>query len=378
MPAPQSAQRKTVAVFSADRALRTRLTDTVKSLGRFAVSDDEPGSFLGGAAPRQRADVVILDIGDGQLLDDPRLGPVKDQMEKRPLIVISEPLSPERIRGVVRLQAADWLQNPFSDEEFAASLRQVEGVLAGEAARVSAFIGVTGGAGATTLALMAAHSLARKSTPGAVGIVDLDFQSSSCSSYLNLSKEVDLEALLANPDRLDGELLDLIKLERAPGISVYSFERPDLFFAPNAARFVLRLLDQAALKHREVLIDLPNLNAPWFDDVVRHSDHVFVVFEAHVPSLRQARRTVQHILEIRGSAAGITPIVNKAAFKLFGNAITRSDVGKMIGNAKFQVVSRDDDLTTEALNRALIPSEISPRARMVKEAGQVFQEVFGK
>lgn len=375
---PPIAQRRGVAVFTADRELRSRLVAKLKSLGSYDVREDDPQAFLAATRGAGQSGLVIFDVGDGTLLDDPRLFTLRERLSEHQLIVISGALSPERVRHVVRLQAADWLQSPFTDAEFEASLIQIEGSLAGLNTRVSTFIGATGGAGATTLALMATYFLARKSAAGEICLVDLDFQSASCSAYLNLGKELDLDALLASPERLDTELLDLIKFDRPPGIALYSFERPNLYFSPNANRLVLRLLDQVAVKYRDVVIDLPNLEAPWFDDVVGHSDNVFVVFETNVPSLRQARRLVTQIREKHGTRLNVVPIANKTTFKLIGNTISRGDISKMLGDAKFHAVGRDDELTTDGLNRALIPSEISQRASIVKEANKVFQTVFGK
>jgi Flp pilus assembly CpaE family ATPase len=51
---------------------------------------------------------------------------------------------------------------------------------------------------------------------------------------------------------------------------------------------------------------------------------------------------------------------------------------RSLGDTKFHAVGRDDELTTDALNRALIPAEISQRAKFVKEANHIFQAVFGK
>jgi len=375
---PPIAQRRGVAVFTADKELRSRLVAKLKSLGRYEVREDDPQAFLAATRGAGQGGLVVFDVGDGTLLDDPRLYTLRERLSEHQLIVISSALSPERVRHVVRLQAADWLQTPFTDAEFEASLVQVEGSLAGLGSRVSTFIGATGGAGATTMSLMAAYLLARKSAAGETGLVDLDFQSASCGAYLNLGKELDLDALLAGPERLDTELLDLIKLDRPPGIALYSFERPGLYFAPNANRLVLRLLDQVALKYRDVVIDLPNLEVPWFDDVVSHSDNIFVVFETNVPSLRQARRLVTQIKEKHGAHLNVVPIANKTTFKLIGNTISRGDIAKMLGNVKFHTVSRDEELMTDALNRALIAPEISQRAKMVKEFSHIFQTVFGK
>lgn len=370
-----AAQRRHLIIISADPALRTRLATQIRADGRYQVEDDEPEPFLAGGRG-DRADLVILDVGDGAMLGDVRLPAARDRLERRPLIVLSDALPPEQARAVVRLQAADWLQRPFADADLMASLAQVEGAVASNNSRVSTFVPATGGAGATTLALMAAQWLATGDKSADIGYVDLDFQSASASTYLNLRNGFDLDALIANPERLDAELLDLIRLDREPGIALYSFERPDLTFAATAKRFVLRLLDLVAVRHRQVVIDLPNLATPWFAEVLASSDDVFVVLECNVPSLRQARRLIQRARQIRGDKNRIVPVVNKTNFKLLGNTISRGDIAKMLDDPIIMSVGRDVELTTDALNRALLPAEVSRRAKPVREAGKVFHKIF--
>jgi len=376
MASSPGAPRRTVALFSADQVLRSRLAERMQSLGRYTISEDVPdGLFLGGKR-KDEPDIIVLDVGNGALLDDPRLWPAVARLEGRQLLVLSEPLPPEGARNIVRLKASDWLQAPFSDDDFIASLVRVEGALAGTTSRVLAFVGASGGVGTTTIALAAGHYLASQRGAGAVGVVDLDFQSADCSSFLNLSRSFDLDALLANPQRLDTELLDVIKLERKPNMAIYSFERGDLFFAPQAVPFVLRLLDQVALKHRDVLIDMPNLATPWFEDVARSSDKVFAVMESNVPSLRHGRLLLQRLRTLRDPDT-ILPIINKTALRLFGNPVGRGDIAKMLGTNAFLTVSRDDGLSTDALNRALIPAEIAPGAKMSKQIAQIFRKALG-
>ena len=372
------ASGKGITLYSSDTDLRQRLAAKLAERGTYAVKQADARDFLAlpPAIPAPR--LIVLDMGDGSILEDPRLAEAWERRAGIPIIALSADMTPERVRGLVRLRASDWLQRPFTEVDFMSALTQVEGGAAAADSRVTTILGASGGAGATTLALMAARHLAQYSAAGEFCLMDLDFQSASTGAYLNALGEFDLDSLIDNPDRLDREVLELIELHHKPGITLYSFERPDLVFAPTGKRFVLRLLDLVAARHREVVIDLPNLRTPWFDDVIKNSNFVFVVFEINVPSLRQARRTLTHIHEVRGSWEGVVGVGSKAGFKFLGNAISRKDVAKMLGDVKPHFLPRDDELVTDALNRALLPSEVSPRAHLVREASRLFTSVLGK
>ena len=372
------ASGKGITLYSSDTDLRQRLAAKLAERGTYAVKQADARDFLAlpPAIPAPR--LIVLDMGDGSILEDPRLAEAWERRAGIPIIALSADMTPERVRSLVRLRASDWLQRPFTEVDFMSALTQVEGGAAAADSRVTTILGASGGAGATTLALMAARHLAQYSAAGEFCLMDLDFQSASTGAYLNALGEFDLDSLIDNPDRLDREVLELIELHHKPGITLYSFERPDLVFAPTGKRFVLRLLDLVAARHREVVIDLPNLRTPWFDDVIKNSNFVFVVFEINVPSLRQARRTLTHIHEVRGSWEGVVGVGSKAGFKFLGNAISRKDVAKMLGDVKPHFLPRDDELVTDALNRALLPSEVSPRAHLVREASRLFTSVLGK
>jgi pilus assembly protein CpaE len=294
-----------------------------------------------------------------------------------PILAVSAELGSDKVRQLVRLGAVDWFRKPVDAKELINSVIQHDGLSKVGESRVSTFISATGGAGATTMALAAASVLAKKAkAPDETCVVDLDFEGASCSSYLNLVNEFDLDNVVNQPGRLDIELLDVIKLERDPGITLFSFERADMPFTRNGHDFVLRLLDLAAFRYHDVIIDMPNLSTPWFNDVLRNSNRIFVVCEFNIPSLRQARRLVRRIREQRGNSDTVTIIVNKDSRSLFGRPISRKDAEKIFADKEVHTIARDDALMNEALNRALLPSDISPRSRTVKQIKKLFDELI--
>lgn len=362
--------RSTIAIYSQDAALAARFSQHLSNADSRKIVQSTPENLLSGAADPSGHAVIVLDIGDGTILSDPRFKALGDKLTGAALVVVSEALDAEKARQVVKLRAADWLQQPLQDQDIETALSQIAG--GGALARVTTIIGASGGVGATTIALMAGRQLSRS---GPVALVDLDFQTGSCAAYVNAENAFDLDDVIASPERLDAELLDLIKVTHKQDLEVYSFERPDLFFAPSAKRFTLRLLDLLTVRHNQLIIDLPNLRTPWFDDVIRHSDDILVVFETNVVGLRQAKMLLRHLETIRGNK-GIALLANKTRFKLFGNPISRGDVAKLLGMPHFYTAERDTTLLEDAVNRAMMPSEAAPRARFVKEVNRFLSKVL--
>jgi pilus assembly protein CpaE len=355
---------KDILLISPDPESFARLAQVAAAAGRTLSIERDLDGLLS-KADQSSPRLVLLDVGEGAMLDDPRIAAFRQRLGSVPLIALSAELGPERVRQLLRLQANDWLQRPFSDGEFITSLRQASGDR-GTASQVTLFLPANGGAGATSMALMAAHALAR-SGGGTTCIVDLDFQHASCGVYLNLQNELDLGSIVAAPERLDDELLELLKRDKAPGIALFSFERPDLYYAAAGRDFVLRLLDLVSSKYANVIVDLPSIETPWFSDVVRSSDSAVVVFEANVPSMRQARRAVNRLKEL-SRTVHIQVVANKTAFAPFGNMISKKDITKMLGDVPVSYVRSDGETMKDALNRALLPQEVAGRSSFVREA----------
>src|SRR4029078_7854137 len=167
--------------------------------------------------------------------------------------------------------------------------------------------------------------------------------------------------------RLDVELMDIIKLMRSPGFTLYSFERPELPFEAKGQDFVFKLLDLAAYRFDNVVIDLPNRETPWFNTVLSSSDEIFVVFELNIASLRHAKQIYSRIRELRGGGASVTMVANKHKRKLFGNHFSRGELQKIFKMPHIKSVSLDTPLLTDAVNRALLPTEVHSRARFNKD-----------
>jgi pilus assembly protein CpaE len=369
-------RRKRIALYSSDPQFRREVAARLESLAIYDVQVADAAAFLQGANPDAKPSVIIFDVGDGEILLEPAVSAARSSFSSVPLIAVSNELAPDRMRNLVRINASDWLRKPLDGKDLLNAVTFHDSGSHASRSRVVTFISASGGAGATTLALSAAKHLANKSPQHAAAtcLVDLDFQSANCGAYLNLFNHFDLESIVGQPDRLDVELMDVIKLTREPGFTIYSFERPALPFESTGREFVLKLLDLIAYRFENVVVDLPNLETPWHDSVLSTSDEIFIVFELNVASLRQAKKLYTRIRELKGNASSVTLIANKHKRKLFGNHFSRSELEKIFAAKHIKAVSFDPDLMSDSLNRAMLPDEIDRRARFNRDLKGIFEE----
>ena len=222
LPTIHPTRRKRVALYSADSQLRRDVATRLEALAIYDVRIAEAAAFLQGpAADDARPSIVILDVGDGDLLNGSQVVEARAKWGATPLIALSGELQPNQMRNLVRLNAADWLRKPLDGKELLNAVtfhdsgsqatksrdhhlhrrqrrrrRHDDGTFGGRISRRQ--IGRTSG-----------RDLPRRSR----------FPERQLQSYLNLYSEFDMDGIVSHPDRLDVELMDIIKLTHKPGFT---------------------------------------------------------------------------------------------------------------------------------------------------------------
>jgi pilus assembly protein CpaE len=127
-----------------------------------------------------------------------------------PLLVVGESLPTALVRNVLRMEAADILEAPYTPEQLAAAvqglLTEAQPALAptGGDSRCWAISGAVGGSGATTITIEIAHALATASGKDrSVCLVDLNLADGACAAYLGAQPTLKLAdfGTLRRPDR---------------------------------------------------------------------------------------------------------------------------------------------------------------------------------
>jgi len=232
--------------------------------------------------------------------------------------VVSGALSTQAARRLLRLRVSDWLPHDCSDEDLATACEKAVSPEGGRnsatRARCFAFFSAVGGSGATTLAINALAALADKRKTARACLVDLDFQSGRIADYLDLEPNLDLTEITTTPERLDAKLLDIMLSQHASGVSMIAAPASLSAFATVSSEVIGRLLDLAAAKFENVVLDMPPVWMPWCKPVVRGVDRFFIVTDLSVAGLRQARRLADLIASECEIDAARSVIVNKSSW----------------------------------------------------------------
>ncbi|MFW6077075.1 MAG: AAA family ATPase, partial [Hyphomicrobiales bacterium] len=344
----------------------------------FQVAHVQPDGAPGHLKGKARADLIAVELESTGEAD---LAALKRVMEARdpatPVIVISPDVDETMVRLFLRLRVADWLRKPADPNDLVEACRRVDlttGGGTGEQANCVTFMGAMGGVGATTLAVNTAVLLSERSARGKATtcLVDLDFTSGMCAEYLDLQPALQLDEVIPHPERLDDHLLGVMLSQYSPTLSLLSARARLGQYGDIDPSVVARLLDLAASRFANVVIDLPRAWQPWTETVLLGSGQFNVVTELTVPGLRAARRVVSELADREdGDAVAARVVVNKYVRRLLRTGISNSEVKEVLKDSFAGYVRANPALAREAIDRGVPMTRIKRRNKVVKDLARI-------
>src|SRR5215475_8258881 len=367
----QAAKTK-VVVLTTDGEFAQSVRTTFGSSGiELSVAN---GGIAGHAAPDfADAAVVVADIDSTRPEDFPALQRLVARLGGRPpLIVVTQSFNETVARQLLQVRVADFLIKPLAPIDLVRACARVAQQGNGgdtKEAQIYTFLPAAGGVGVSTLAIQTALLLLRSGQRSGAStcLVDLDFQHGACADYLDIEPRLDLGEIEPRPERLDGQLLEIMLSHHSSGLAVIAApHRPAEMrsFDPNV---VTRLLDLVSTRFDYVVIDTPRTWFSWTDNVLIGSNRLYIVTESTVPGLRYAQNLVSAIIERLGDDVQPQVIVNRFEQRMFGPGLRRTDLKQALGTALAGTIPNNYGLVREAIDRGVPLEEVKPRNPVTTE-----------
>ncbi len=366
-------------LLTSDASLRQRISASFAGQKRFNLRHLNGGiveieKMIGdGELP----DVAVIDIGKGDVPEINALERLKkSRFLKVPIIAISGHIDPMIARGLMRIKVDDWLP---ADCELGEIQRACEKALHASPAEASsshaqctAFYPASGGCGNTTLAIQTAFLTgSRGKRPGAVCLVDLNFQDGTVADYLDLSPAFQLSELVKVSGRLDHQMLDVMLTRHRSGLAVLAAPRVLGRFVDVSGELIASVLGLLSESFEHLIIDLPKNWHPWTDNVVWGSDRIFVVTGFTIPALRQARFMTDAIAAKASPEAQVSVIVNRFHEPLMGPGLTRKDAEGILAARLGGLIPNVSGIVDDAINRGMPLSELRAGSKIEKKLLQI-------
>jgi pilus assembly protein CpaE len=375
---PPSAERDgEIILISPDPAFIEAVNGVFGANGRLRI---RPGRHISDQTiDLSAARIVIADLDARNRDDLVALQELMTRLQGRaPVVVVTQAFDEAVARWLIQIRVADFMLKPVDPVELARSCvkaMQAETLThAPKEAQVLGFLPAAGGVGVTTLAIQTALTVLAGNSKASACLVDLDFQTGSCAFHLDVEPRLDLDAIGPNPDRLDGQLMDVLLSPHPSGMMVLaSPNRPAESRQPDPA-VVMKLLDVASTRFDFVVIDMPRTWFAWSDAVLTGCNKVFVVTETTVPGLKLASNLANALTAKLGEDVKPRVIVNRFEQKMFGSGLKRTDLEAALKENFAGTVSNNYRLVREAIDRGVPIDAVEKGSNVAMDLRKVVME----
>lgn len=231
------------------------------------------------------------------------------------LVALSSKSNPDRILSAMRAGYVEYLGSPLNGDAFSESVMRLRRrwTLGRNArpGRVLAFLGVRGGAGATTLAVHLSTFLAQLCGKRVL-VVDSHRQLGHVGLYLGLPRvEYHLYDLVRNIGRIDEDLLSGFVVRDVNGVDV--LPGPDGLFGPTDVPVdgIQQTIRYLRGTYEYVVIDCCQGVGGANEAVIAECDQIYLVATPDVPALHDLSRYVDRLLQYNFPAGKINVLINR-------------------------------------------------------------------
>jgi pilus assembly protein CpaE len=240
-------------------------------------------------------------------------------------------------------------------------------------ARMIAVSGVTGGCGATTLALNIAYQIVSRARQHTI-LAEMAFQKGMLATYLNVEPKYVIHDLLANSVKLDLHVVQQALTNIEHNFDILSGPHRQIMPLEVSPLDVNRLLDYLRRLCGIVVLDVPCTNDEVYVQTLAAADQVVLVAEQTLPSLRSLRLVLDmlgrtNLSETPLDGRPIHLVVNRYNYKTQEYSLDKLE--SLLQVKKLLTVGNDFSSVNAALNNGKPLKAQSPRCRIVSDLDQV-------
>lgn len=285
--------------------------------------------------------------------------------------------APRLMRMAMQAGARDFIMGPQLVNDTLASVRKILKEDVNDHSSLTAVVNAKGGAGASTIACALAYSLAAQEDMKTL-LLDMDLQFGTQCLRLGLDSPQNLVDALAAIESLDQTALLGYMAKHDSGLHVLNRpEREIVLPGEIDEKRLKRLLELALSCYEHLVVDLPRLIDPVFNLVLEQADHILVVMQQELFSVRDAQRMIQIITQDLGlPLERIVPVLNRYERH---NNFGINDVERVLALSSSVVVVPNDYRTLHMASNLGVPiAEHAPNSAVTKTIRKLAGTLSGK
>ena len=323
--------------------------------------------------------VLILRLEPFETFDD--LGRLCHALPDCSVVALMDSSGDDRMQlnssflGVMRLGVSQIVGLPLNPQDFKTALKRIGEKSASSAkdrSQVFAVAGVTGGCGATSLAINLGQEIAHHWKKRCI-LVDLSLKLGAAASHLNVKPTRSMNDLLCQKPRLDEPLIREVLVRINENYDL--LPGPDRLVAAQAysPADVLQLVDRLKPFCDVLVLDLPCTYDDFYFEVLKSADHVVLVGEPKVPSIRALKLVHQMVGRSRPDETQHV-VINR--FDENAGSLCSALLARILETAKFHTISQEQCAFSDAENRGCTLRQSVLHSAALAEIGALARHIL--
>ena len=233
--------------------------------------------------------------------------------------------------------------------------------------RIIAFVGAKGGVGSSTIAHNIAWATSQKQNVDTI-ITDLDLAFGTASLNFNQDGTGGILEALNQPDRVDTTLVERMMTKLANKLSLLNgpgtVDR-EFNIESHAVEAILNVVRSSAPL---VMVDVPNMWAPWIKNTLLNADEIVITVTPELPSLRNAKNLMDLLRSSRPNDRVPHLIINQVGIPKRPE-ISTADFAKALGVSPLAVIPHDPATFGLAQGNGQMIFEVAPKSKAAEILG---------
>ncbi len=280
-------------------------------------------------------------------------------------------------REVMRLGVSEYLVAPVHQLQIIESIATLfHDPAAKPLGRIFAFVGSKGGVGSSTLAHNVGWYLSRQLDTDTV-ITDFDLAFGTAGLNFNQETSQGIADALGQPDRIDQTLLDRLLTKCGDKLSLLAspgtIDR-DVHIEASSVETILNTVRHSVPC---VIVDVPNMWAPWIKHTLLHADEVVITATPELASLRNTKNLVDLLKQARPNDRPPRLVMNQVGIPKRPE-IPVADFAKAINLDPALTIAYDAQTFGAAASNGQMLAEVSAKAKSAEAVAILAQILLGK
>ena len=241
--------------------------------------------------------------------------------------------------------------------------------------RVVAFVGAKGGVGSSTIAHNYAWLMSKRHATDTV-ITDLDLAFGTAGLNFNQDSAGGIVDALLQPDRVDATLIDRLLTKLSDKLSLLSGPGgvdKEINIESHAVETILSAIRGSVPC---VVVDVPNMWAPWIKYTLVHADQVIITATPDLACLRNTKNLVDLLKQARPNDNPPKIILNQVGVPKRPE-IPAADFAKAIGTEIAGIIPYDPQTFGTAQSNGSMIFEVAARSKAAEALAAFVQTTTG-